>query len=163
MTAPHIPKMTHADLVRRAERWLLNTKGCGFTFRELASVGNEIPDAIGWRRAGQISILVECKATRNDFLSDKRKFFRRHPQMGMGDYRYFMCPAHLINPRANELPSGWGLLWVYPGQVREVSSSIRFEKSHKGEVGLLCSALRRVQICGDLEKIYQDIGGVERS
>ena len=69
--------MTHDKLVTIAKRWLLNTKGCGFAFQELCAFtpNVETPDAIGWRNG--ITILVECKISRADFLSDKNKLFRK--------------------------------------------------------------------------------------
>ena len=70
--------MTHDQLVARAKHWLLNTYGCGFAFAELTACTNsgEIPDAIGFKYGH--SILVECKTSRSDFLSDKKKTFRKY-------------------------------------------------------------------------------------
>jgi hypothetical protein len=99
---------THSLLVKRAEHWLLNTVGCGFVLMELVAALGEIPDAIGWKYSD--SYLVECKATRSDFLSDGKKWFRRHPEYGMGNYRYYLCPPDLIKPK--ELPECWGLLYA---------------------------------------------------
>ena len=62
---------THAELVKRAEHWLMKTVGCSFCLTELTTSAGEIPDAIGWKNGR--SILIECKATRADFLSDKKK------------------------------------------------------------------------------------------
>ena len=62
---------THKDLVNIAEKWLI--RRCGFAFKELATIGNEIPDAIGFKST--YTILIECKVNRNDFLNDKKKIF----------------------------------------------------------------------------------------
>ena len=146
--------MNHHDLVLRAKRWLLNTKGCGFVLVELDYVATtvEIADAIGWRD-GQ-SHLVECKASRADFLSDRKKPFRREPWRGMGRYRYYMTPPGLVKPE--EVHPGWGLLYAYPRVVRVARKPRRakFAGVPTQELPLLCSALRRVHIRGDLEKIY---------
>jgi Holliday junction resolvase len=59
----------HSDLVEIAEKWLL--KRCGFAFTELSTHAQEIPDAIGFKSG--ISILIECKTSRADFLADRKK------------------------------------------------------------------------------------------
>lgn len=62
---------THADLVAPAARWLKGTVRCGVVLTEAPSMDGESPDAIGWRSG--YSVLVECKASRADFLADSRK------------------------------------------------------------------------------------------
>ena len=59
---------THSELVDIAEKWLF--KRCGFAFKELTTINQETPDAIGFR-SGE-SILVECKTSRSDFHADKK-------------------------------------------------------------------------------------------
>jgi len=49
-----------------------------------------------------MSYMIECKATRSDFLSDKTKPFRKKPERGVGNYRYYMTPPNLIS--ADDLP-----------------------------------------------------------
>lgn len=144
--------MTHQELIKRAERWLLNTKGCGFCFTELCSSIGEIPDAIGWKNCR--SHLVECKTSRADFFSDKKKRFRRFPEQGLGVYRYYMTIPGLIVP--GELPKMWGLLYVYKTQVRiiHMPGAFNIEKAARMELPILCSALRRIHLQGDLHKIY---------
>ncbi len=145
--------MTHAELIIRAERWLLRTKGCGFTLVELACYSNsgEIPDVIGFKQGR--SHLVECKANRADFLGDSKKTFRRRPELGMGSYRYYATPASLIE--RVEVPARWGLLWVYPAQVRLIKRPTFWPDTASKDLPILCSALRRVHIRGDLRKIYE--------
>jgi len=106
--------VTHAELVDRAERWLRGTARCSVVVRELWSMSMEIPDAIGWR--GNQSTLIECKATRADFLSDAKKPHRMNPDWGMGELRYYMTPPGLIS--VDELPARWGLLEAGPRVVR---------------------------------------------
>ena len=157
--------MTHAKLVKHAEKWLLNTKGCAFVLTELVTSVGETPDAIGFRDMG-VSMLVECKATRSDFLVDGKKYQRREPAAGMGSYRFYMCPEGLIKPE--ELPEGWGLVYVNEkGHRRQMvgpKSNIyshpnnglyRFtEKNKRGETMMMMSALRRLHQSGLLKTIY---------
>lgn len=156
--------MTHDDLVKHAERWLVKSKGCPFVLTELVTASGETPDAIGWKNA--LAILVECKATRADFLSDAKKRFRRDPESGMGAYRFYLCPHGLIKPE--ELPDKWGLVYVWknggrkqikgpPGNTfspREDNEFYFPERREYGETLMLISALRRVHLRGDLQKIY---------
>lgn len=150
MTTP----LTHSELIARAERWLLNSRGCGFCLSELVSnnYSGEIPDCIGWRYGS--SHLIECKTSHGDFFSDNRKLFRRDERRGMGNFRYYMTEPKLISK--DELPERWGLLYVYRTQVRMIIKPKRFNFDNiaRNERPLLCSALRRVHLRGDLEKIY---------
>lgn len=116
--------MTHAELVERAARWLTKTQRCPVVVTEIVtlSVTGESPDAIGWHHG--FSHLVECKASRSDFLADRKKPFRVDPAQGMGDYRWYMTRPGLLSP--DELPDGWGLLEVNQKQVRVVRESIRY-------------------------------------
>lgn len=149
---------THDELVKRAERWLMSTMGCSFCLTELTTYAGEIPDAIGWKD-GQ-SILIECKATRSDFLSDKRKGFRKYPHLGMGKFRFYLCPPGLI--QQNELPDNWGLLYCQDRSIKRVVAPKGnnfygfpfFEQNKSKEITMLCSVIRRVHLRGDLKKIY---------
>jgi len=148
--------VTHAELVKRAERWLLN-QGCAFALIELMvdTSTREIPDAIGWN--GPIStILIECKTSKADFLADQKKFFRRDPIWGLGRYRYYLCPKGMLQPE--EMPEKWGLLWAYPKQVRKIKESEYFEDtkwqgSLKNEIKMLLSVIRRAYLRGLLPEI----------
>jgi len=156
--------MTHADLVKHARSWLVKSKGCGFAFAELVTYASETPDAIGWRDGRPV--LVECKASRADFLSDAKKRHREYPETGMGAFRYYMCPRELITPE--ELPDRWGLVWVNDnGKKRQIrgprgncfgphdSPEFYFaERNERGETLMLISALRRLELQGHLEKIH---------
>ncbi len=104
--------MTHDDLIEIAAIWL--RKKCGIVITEMATSGEE-PDAIGWGTGGQ-SILIECKATRSDFMSDRKKLYRREPTLGIGCYRFYMAPKGLIDPE--ELPENWGLIEINNGKAR---------------------------------------------
>ena len=154
--------MTHSDLVKIAEKWLLGTRKCSFAFTELVCLAtSEIPDAIGFH-SGQTT-LIECKVSRADFLSDAKQPFRQHGFMGMGVFRYYLCPAGLINPE--DLPEKWGLIWVNDkGKTRQIvgpkgnvwssQESFMHERNMPAEMGLMASALRRLHIRGVLPLIY---------
>jgi len=72
--------MTHADLVVHARKWL-SSIGCSVVISEMASDAGEEPDDIGWRSG--VSIKVECKASRPDFLADKKKYWHRKPEIAV--------------------------------------------------------------------------------
>jgi hypothetical protein len=157
VTGPGHPdnKITHEILVERARHWLENTAAAKVVLTEFpgGSVGGsrrarrsnrEVPDAIGWLSSG-VSLLIECKATRADFLSDATKPSRekgsgndvgnakgstrsgravKPPRKteGLGAYRFYLTPSGLLAP--GELPEGWGLLelWVSTGASEQSAS-----------------------------------------
>lgn len=108
----------HDQYVQLAVQWLRRTlsaggHGCQVALSECCSGWDgEQPDALGWRHAGfqDGTVLVEVKVSRADFLADRNKPFRVDPALGMGVWRYYLCPEGLIQQA--ELPLGWGLLWV---------------------------------------------------
>jgi hypothetical protein len=112
-------------------------------FYEFAASKKENPDIIGWSSA--FSTLIECKATRADFLSDAKKKVRRNPHHGMGQRRYYLCPAGVIN--LEDLPKKWGLLWVEKGRIA-VQKEARGhpDRSLIAEISFLSAMLRRAQI-----------------
>lgn len=120
VTAVSAPKMTHAECVLAATNYL--SKRCDVVLPEFFCHNSELPDVIGFKQSRMTSTLIECKVSRSDFLADAKKPFRIKPEKGMGDYRYYCCPKGMI--KKEELPKGWGLLYIYPsGQVREAESS----------------------------------------
>ncbi len=156
--------MNHADLVKIAEKWLLGTRKCSFVFTELACIHtSEIPDAIGFRDGH--TILVECKTSRADFLSDKKKYFRRNTYMGAGSYRFFMAPKNMIS--IQDLPQGWGLVevtdkgrprqvWGHKSNIYSQPNPFHFERNLQAEYGMMASALRRLHLRGVLPMIYDN-------
>lgn len=62
--------MTHSELVEIGYKWCL--KRCAFAFKELRTQEYEEPDVIGFTGSG--TFLLEAKASRTDFLSDKKSF-----------------------------------------------------------------------------------------
>ncbi len=146
------PKIEHKELVQRAFTYLRFTLGCSVVFKERVASMSETPDVIGFK-AG-FSYLVECKSSRTDFLADKKKFFRGHPEQGMGYMRYLMAPVGLLSP--SEISSEWGLLEVYEKPPRHRNRTVKVAKEGKrfdvgernlaNEVSYLVSAIRRLNI-----------------
>jgi hypothetical protein len=138
--------MTHAQLIRLGETWL-RKRGCRIVLSEQTAESGEIPDVIGWR-ADCHSIIIECKISRSDFLSDQHKRARQRPDKGMGRERWYLTPTGLI--RAEELPEGWGLLEVHRNEtkvlVRPRANSHLKQKGLMAEMALLLASLRRVEI-----------------
>jgi len=137
----------HEELVKLAEKWLRG-RGCGVVLTELHTHASERPDAIGFRSG--YSIVVECKTSWADFAADAQKVIRLLPYEGMGSYRFYLCPAGLID--VSDLPENWGLIWVNEeGKARMVrgpkgniwGQAFSFEKNMKAEQLMLVSALRR--------------------
>ncbi|MBJ7539872.1 adenylosuccinate synthase [Marinomonas transparens] len=108
--------ITHSNLNLLAQKWLLrspsaNGAHCKIAFTEVGALfGGEIADAWGCNYDYDFSVVVESKVSRSDFLADKKKPHRNGEVLGMGTFRYFICPEGMISP--DELPEKWGLLWV---------------------------------------------------
>ncbi len=137
----------HAQLVSAAVDWLRHGYGCGVILSEQYCATGEIPDAIGWKGVCR-SVVIECKATRADFLADAAKPFRANAAEGLGCERYYLALPGLISPE--ELPPGWGLLEYRRGEVRIVvkasRKNLRSEAGLIKEMNLLLSSLRRVEV-----------------
>lgn len=122
--------------------YLGSVGGCAVVASEIPG-HSEIPDAIGWSTAGY-STLVECKASRSDFLRDQKKYFRRVSEMGVGMQRFYLTPPGLLSPE--ELPEGWGLLEaghpLHLTKIRMVRASERFEISETSEMSILIQLMR---------------------
>ena len=149
--------MTHSELVEVARRWLLkpwrssnyedrgrgNHGSCSVVITDMTTSAWETPDAIGWHSG--YSTLVECKASRSDFLADRKKHHRVHPQMGLGIFRYYMAPKGMVTQ--DELPDRWGLIEVSEkGKTRVVRPSDNFQCHDRGEVQMLLSLLCRLKV-----------------
>ncbi|MGI4991081.1 hypothetical protein ACRXCV_00495 (plasmid) [Halobacteriovorax sp. GFR7] len=145
--------MTHDEAIQRVLPMggKSRANGKGFTahlsFYEVMG-GNgrnrESPDVIFFRSDG-VTDLIEVKVDRTDFLRDKKKDFRKYPKKGMGRYRYYACPEHLIKPE--DLPDGWGLIWIpEEGEPYFKIKSSEFESNYLAERDLLFSLMRR---CND--------------
>jgi len=132
--------MNHSGLIDLAAQWLRRNHPVVVT--ELACVGEE-PDALGFRYG--YSTLIECKASRGDFLGDKRKRWRRMPETALGDWRYYCAPPGVID--ISELPEGWGLLEPTRsgrGLRVVVAAALATRRGHHNEIVVLMSILRRI-------------------
>lgn len=137
----------HALLVEKAVEWLRRKYRCGIVLSEQYCATGEVPDAIGWKGACR-SVVIECKASRADFLADANKEFRVHPELGLGCERFYLTPAGMIG--IEELPKDWGLLEYARREVRVVKKSprknLRTEAGLMKEMNLLLASLRRVEV-----------------
>lgn len=126
----------------------MGTMRCGVVLCEIVGNGLEQPDAIGWKLAGLHSILVECKTSRADFVRDGKKCFRRHPEMGMGQERWYLTTAGLLQP--SEVPETWGLAEIHGSRIRKIKLPPKLTAYKpdiwRMEIGLLFSALRKVEL-----------------
>ncbi len=142
--------MTHKELVDKAKRWLLISKGCNPVFTEKGSANiSEMPDAIGW--TANDCFVVECKTSVADFRNDKKKYFRIN-ETGLGNYRYYLMPSEVYDKTYNEISENWGHLIIrsyenFPQQVR-----LKGSKEHKrnllNEVYYLRSRILEIQRFG---------------
>jgi hypothetical protein len=137
----------HAFLVARACEWLRTKYRCGVILSEQYCATGEVPDAIGWKGKCH-SVVIECKVSRADFLTDKSKPFRSRPEEGLGCERFYLAPAGIIKPE--ELPTGWGLLEWSQRCVKVAhkasKKSLRSELGLMKEMNLLLASLRRVEV-----------------
>ncbi len=144
---PTSEEKKHAQLVTAAVDWLRYKYRCGVVLSEQYCATGEVPDAIGWKGMCR-SVVIECKASRADFLADAKKPFRTNPEEGLGCERFYLAPAGMIAP--SELPKDWGLLEYARKQVRVVvktkKKSLRTEAGLMKEMNLLLASLRRVEI-----------------
>lgn len=130
----------HDFLVRRAARWAA-AQGYPIVVSELSLGYGEEADVLAFKT--HQSLLIECKASRSDFLSDRRKPFRREPAMGMGHKRMYFAPEGLI--AHDELPERWGLVEYLPdGKLRVMGGTYFRERDIQKECDVLMSVLRRV-------------------
>lgn len=132
----------HAQLITNAAHWL-RMLGCSVIITDMTSSSPETPDAIGFK--GRWSWLIECKASRADFLADRKKFFRKPGNSQcMGSFRYMLAPAGMI--RATELHDGWGLLEPRGKGATEIRPPPPHARAsdRSYEIDLLTSALRRM-------------------
>lgn len=159
--------LTHRELCQIAYKFL---KRNGFKvcfhdrFVAVTSTGEQ-PDAMGFRNSA--SCLIEAKCSRADLLADRKKRFRKNPSLGMGDWRFFISEPGIIS--VEDLPAGWGLLHVVNGKVRKVHGWPRgnccwgnpddkpFTGNKQVECDYMLSALRRMELRGHLNEIYDGV------
>lgn len=99
-------RLTHSELVDLAARYL-RYKGYEVILTE-PGYRSELPDAIGFKSG--CSCLIECKASRSDFLKDKKKPFRNGTVKGIGSERIYLTNPNVAN--VHDLPPKWKLMWA---------------------------------------------------
>lgn len=152
---------SHKELVEIGYRWLKRSKSrnrmpcyssCTIALKEVSIVFEEKPDIIGFKY--WLSILIECKATRADFLSDKTKSFRKYPEEGIGQYRFYLINEGVAKPE--ELPDKWGLLCVSGNSIRILKDPQKFNEYNLSyERGLLVKIIKRIS-CFDMMELIND-------
>lgn len=157
-------EITHSALCLLAESFL-GRQSFGVVFHDkfkAVTQTGEQPDTLGFRNG--VSVLIECKTSRTDFLADRKKKFRIDPNLGLGDWRFFLAPKGLI--LCEELPAGWGLLETCGKKVYKTSgwpsscdwiSGKPFVGNKQGECDYMYSALRRMVIRGHFKEVYEGI------
>lgn len=145
-SCPHCGSFVIKKLTRKTS--------CSVVLSEMHRSG-ESPDAIGWINSGAATILIECKASIEDYYSDSRKSFRKKPSQGMGYFRYYMTPKGMITDRM-KLRENWGLLEVKGTRVFLKQRPIAFtERNLRAETFMLYSAVRRLQFAdGEADHSY---------
>jgi len=129
---PLSKQFKHRQLCEKAASWLKTKckQRCPVVFVEIKSISMEIPDVIGFNC--DHSVMIEVKTTRRDFLKDKEKPWRKYPEQGVGDFRYYFCPEGII--KEEDLPEKWGLIWVdKSNRVRIVKEVVAWERNFSGE------------------------------
>lgn len=140
----------HDQIVAASVR-RLRRNGCAATLCDPFKAGpREQPNAIGWRDG--VSLAVEVKASRSDFLADAKKPHRIGPADAVGDWRFYAAPVGMIN--VGDLPAGWGLL-EWDGRCLKPSNGLplgncnwhgapfRDTSNKRAETRLLVSAIHR--------------------
>jgi len=145
------PMASHTELIEKAKRWLISN-GHLCVISEMSGGYGEEADAIGWKP--HLSTIIEVKATRQDFLADRAKFFRRHPEQGMGMYRYYLCNKGIIT--TEDLPPGWGWIELRKNRTWTRLHPFAFKNyNSRAEIALLLSALRRPEGLAVKKYTYQ--------
>lgn len=133
----------HRELCILAAKWLRRSKlrgpSCPYAAVELVTAAQESPDVFGWNYWA--TVLIEVKVSRSDFLADAKKWFRQHPEEGVGAFRYYCSPEGLI--KETDLPENWGLLWDTGGEIKLIKEAERQPPSAQAEIALLSSIMRR--------------------
>lgn len=181
MALSKVAVLGHSELCELAKKWLLRPNsqrghGCQVALSECRSGwGGEMPDAIGFRAASDVpeTVVVEVKVSRGDFLADAKKPHRAS-ELGLGLFRYFMCPEGLIQPE--EIPPRWGLLWVdlrgrvkpmlgpvalssNGGSFKAVAAEWRHPRDLARELWLIVRVMARIE---DPDKVKNAINAAQR-
>lgn len=101
---------THKHLKRLALHWL-KAKVTDLVANEVEfNNAWSIADAVGLNLKRREVRVIEVKASLGDFKRDTKLFGAKTSYFYHAHYSYIMCPTDVIKPE--ELPHGYGLLWV---------------------------------------------------
>ena len=139
-------RASHDELSLIVAKWLkkhsknILIPNCATIALDIKTLEQEKPDVIGWN--GCSSTMIEVKVGRGDFLQDFKKPFRKYPERGVGQYRYYCCPNGLINE--SELPENWGLLYLNNKNKIKIIKVAEIQKANMiAERNILISLIRR--------------------
>lgn len=138
------PKCDHDALCEKAGLWLLANKhaavGCN-----IASFGDEYPDAIGWTTNGESTVL-EIKTNRADFLADFRKTHRIAANGGvggLGSRRFYVAVPDIVYP--SDDIGFWGYIEVRGERFYKIKDADPCPSvNHQLAQALMCRMLRVV-------------------
>lgn len=104
-------KLSHSDLITFAWYHILpnemKTPWYIATFESNMANTKEVPDIIGFGENDiDDCVVIECKASRSDFLKDQKKAFRVYPDKGMGRKRIYVVADGVVES-PSEIPDGW--------------------------------------------------------
>jgi hypothetical protein len=118
--------LTHNELIVEAVKWLEQVGRCKLILKESQGFV-EHPDVIGFTNV--TSITVEAKASRSDYLRDKKKFSRKDSDHAYGQHRYYICePGTITIP---DLPDKWGLLYTSHHGITIVKKAQTFKYNYE--------------------------------
>lgn len=142
--------MTHKEITRAAVKWLKShpqniiIPNCSIVAEEVktATITGEIADVIGW--CSWASVLIEIKTSREDFLKDKKKPFRKEIERGMGNFKYYLAPSGVLTKK--DLPQNWGLLIIdSKGKINIEQAAINNPGNLISERTVLLSLFRKLK------------------
>lgn len=140
--------MKHDELARLAANWLRKKKRLPVVLQDVkCMMTSEHPDAIAWNNSG-FSVLVECKVYPADLFRDADKPFRKFPERGMGNKRWFAFPSGFLAayPRAIvHCPGLWGIVEIDDrGRAKVLRDAHAFPEWNRfDELRLLVQAVRK--------------------
>ncbi len=120
-----------------------------------------------WDSEIQHHALIEAKCSRADLLADRKKRFRKNPSLGMGDWRFFISEPGIIS--IEDLPPAGDYFTLLTeeygkymgGPVGNCCWGNPDDKPFTGNKQVECdymlSALRRMELRGHLNEIYDGV------
>jgi hypothetical protein len=166
--------ISHFDLCKKTAEWCIKKYNIAiYDYQSYAT--SEFPDVVCFKE-GYSSILYEIKVSRNDFKSDSKKESRQNlrpvkkhirknkyspgyyhvfsEKPHIGAYRYYVCPAGLINP---EDVKYFGLIWYNEknGRFIRKKDSEQFRRNIYAENNILVHAMRKLMNGVDTNIVFK--------